>query len=281
MKQLFDNISYSTSKITTKTYSTSFSIGIYCLHRDFRRPIYNVYGFVRFADEIVDSFHGHDKETLLDEFRQETYKAIERKISLNPILNSFQEVVHQYKIDHELIEAFFRSMKMDLSKNVHDRNSYDDYIYGSAEVVGLMCLKIFTKGNTLTYESLKPAARKLGAAFQKVNFLRDMKDDYQELGRVYFPEIDFTKFKPEEKHLLEEEIEKDFQDALDGIRQLHPASRFGVYVAYTYYKNLFKRIKATPPSQIMSKRISVPNYQKIRLLFTSYFLHRIRCYSLA
>lgn len=281
MRQLFDKVSYHASKVTTTTYSTSFSLGIYCLSKQFRKPVYNIYGLVRFADEIVDTFHEHDKAELLEEFKKETFKAIERKISLNPILNSFQEVVHQYNIEEELITAFFKSMETDLNKNYHSESSYEEYIYGSAEVVGLMCLRVFTNGNANEYERLKPAARKLGAAFQKVNFLRDMKEDYQSLGRVYFPSLNLTHFRDDEKRLLEKEIEYDFNEALKGIKELNAGSRFGVFVAYTYYRSLFNKIKATPSSKIMSQRIRVANYHKISLLFGSWFKHAFRLYELA
>ncbi len=271
MKALFDNVSAATSKITTRSYSTSFSLGIYCLNEKIHRPIYNIYGFVRFADEIVDTFHEYDKAMLLKEFKEETYKAIDRKISLNPILNSFQEVVHKYNIEPELIETFLKSMEMDLSQSNHNSMSYDEYILGSAEVVGLMCLRVFTNGNEEDYQKLKPSAMKLGAAFQKVNFLRDLKADYEFLGRVYFPSVNMKNLTDDDKAKIEHEIEQDFKDALVGIKQLPKTSKFGVYVAYVYYKCLFNKIKALPSSQIMIKRIRVPNYEKFCLLFSSYF----------
>lgn len=276
MKELFDKVSAASSKITTKTYSTSFSLGIYCLNKRFHRAIYNIYGFVRFADEIVDTFHDHDKALLLSEFRQETYKAIERRISLNPILNSFQEVVHHYSIEMELVDCFLNSMEMDLHQDYHSPESYNQYILGSAEVVGLMCLKVFTDGNEKEYLRLKPAAMKLGAAFQKVNFLRDLKNDFEALGRSYFPQLDLLNFNHKDKAMIEKEIEQDFNEALSGIKQLPNSSRFGVYVAYVYYRSLFNKIKAVPPGRILMERVRVPNAEKIRLLLASYFKHSLR-----
>lgn len=275
MKQLFDKVSIRTSKLTTLTYSTSFSLGIYCLGKKFHEPVYSIYGFVRFADEIVDSFHEYQKEELLDEFVAETYKAIDRKISMNPILNSFQAVVHKYGIERELIDSFIASMRMDLCHITHSSDSYDEYILGSAEVVGLMCLRVFTEGNASCYEELKPYAMKLGAAFQKVNFLRDLKNDYQGLGRIYFPGVDIQKFTAHEKKNIEADIEHDFAIALDGIKKLPKAAVFGVYVAYVYYRNLFLKIKSLTPDNIMLKRIRINNYRKLGLLFTSYFRHSL------
>lgn len=276
MKQLFDNVSAQASKITTKTYSTSFSLGIYCLNKRFHRAIYNIYGFVRFADEIVDTFHQYDKATLLKEFREETYKAIERKISLNPILNSFQEVVNHYHIDMELVDCFLNSMEMDLHQDFHSRESYNQYILGSAEVVGLMCLRVFTEGNDLEYKRLKPAAMKLGSAFQKVNFLRDLKNDYEALGRTYFPQLNMKRFDTIEKKAIEKEIELDFNEALEGIKELPSSSRFGVYVAFVYYKSLFNKIKAVPPGRILMDRVRVPDVEKVGLLLSSFFRHSLR-----
>ena len=250
------------SKATTEKYSTSFSSAIKLLHTDIRTPIFNIYGFVRFADEIVDTFHTHDKATLLAEFKKDTYIAIERKISLNPILQSFQSTVNTYKISHDLIEAFFNSMQMDLTKESYDGKGYQAYIYGSAEVVGLMCLYIFCNGNNTIYQSLKPAAQSLGAAFQKVNFLRDVKADYELLSRTYFPNVDFTQFTPQMKTQIEIEIAKDFADAYKGIVLLPEKARFGVYVAYKYYLSLFKKIKKTNAQKILEQRISIPNYGK-------------------
>ncbi len=260
--QLFHDVSSACSKLTTRQYSTSFSSAIKLLHKDFRKPIYNIYGFVRFADEIVDTFHEHNKEELLKEFKEETYKAIERKISLNPILHSFQATVHEYEINLELIDAFFKSMEYDLSKTVYDAESYKDYVYGSAEVVGLMCLNIFCEKDCEKYKSLKPHAQSLGAAFQKVNFLRDVKSDYQHLERIYFPGVDFTNFTHGTKKNIEDEIMRDFTHAYSGIIELPLKARFGVYVAYKYYLSLFARIKRTQPAKILDQRIRIPNYSK-------------------
>jgi 15-cis-phytoene synthase len=266
MMHLFHNTSQQCSKVTTEMYSTSFSSAIRLLHKDLRTPIYNIYGFVRFADEIVDTFHGYDKKQLLDEFKTETYKAIERGISLNPVLHSFQMAVNEYKIDRDLINAFFKSMEWDLSKAKYDAEGYAAYIYGSAEVVGLMCLYVFCAGDKQEYEKLKPAAQALGAAFQKVNFLRDVKADYQELNRTYFPEMDFKNFTPEMKLQIENEIATDFANAYEGILQLPVKARFGVYVAYKYYLSLFKKIKKVQPAKIMEHRIRIPNYSKAFIL---------------
>ena len=276
MKQLFDQVSLAASKITTQTYSTSFSLGIYCLDKSMHGPIYSIYGFVRFADEIVDSFYEYDKAVLLAEFKKETHKAIERKISLNPILNSFQQVVTRYNIEPELIACFLDSMEMDLNKNKHSIQSYNQYILGSAEVVGLMCLRVFTNGNEQAYQYLKPYAMRLGAAFQKINFLRDFKEDYNTLGRIYFPNIDMTRFSQKEKMEIEGEIENDFKEALIGIKRLPKTSRFGVYVAYVYYYSLFKKIKGIPSCRIMAERIRISNYRKLSLLIRSYFKHSLR-----
>lgn len=276
MKALFDNVSCKVSKITTKTYSTSFSLGIYCLNSRFHEQIYNIYGFVRFADEIVDSFHDFDKETLLKEFREDTYKAIERKISVNPVLNAFQKVVHEQHIEMELIDSFLNSMERDLNVNTHDSQSYDQYIYGSAEVVGLMCLRVFTERNEDNYQFLKPFARRLGAAFQKVNFLRDIQNDYKILDRIYFPGVNLDNFSPNDKIQIEADIEADFEEALKGIKQLPTGSRFGVYVAYIYYYSLFNKIRNVPPNQILNERVRIPNYEKLYLLLASYFRHAFR-----
>lgn len=276
MKHLFDHVSAAASKLATRTYSTSFSLGIHCLNRSIHAPIYNIYGFVRFADEIVDSFQGYDKGTLLREFREETNKAIERGISLNPILNSFQQVVARYRIDRGLIDCFLDSMEMDLKRQVHSCDSYKAYILGSAEVVGLMCLKVFTNGDEACYERLKPSAMKLGSAFQKINFLRDIRDDYQTLGRTYFPGVNIAQLSKEDKQAIEHDVEADFKAALEGIRQLPSSSRFGVYVAYVYYYALFTKIKGIPSCRIMMERIRISNYQKLGLLARSYFKHSLR-----
>ena len=260
--QIFNELSQHCSKATTERYSTSFSSAIRLLHSDLRPPIYNIYGFVRFADEIVDTFHQFHKEELLVEFKKETYAAIERGISLNPILHSFQHTVREFNIDHELIEAFFRSMEMDLSKTTYNSDGYRDYIYGSAEVVGLMCLYVFCEGDRAMYEKLKPSAQALGAAFQKVNFLRDVKADFEMLSRTYFPEVDFNNFTPAMKKQIEEDIALDFKNAYEGILQLPAKARFGVYVAYKYYLSLFRKIKKTTPANILEQRIRIPNYGK-------------------
>lgn len=259
---LFHELSQQCSKATTKKYSTSFSSAIKLLHNDLRNPIYNIYGFVRFADEIVDTFHQHDKANLLAEFKTETYNAIERRISLNPILHSFQLTVNQYQIVPELIEAFFHSMEMDLTKATYSCEDYKEYIYGSAEVVGLMCLYIFCEGNKEMYSKLKPYAQSLGAAFQKVNFLRDVKSDYQQLSRTYFPGVDFDNFTACVKKQIEDDIAADFTKAYEGIVQLPAKARFGVYVAYKYYLSLFKKIKKTNAENILDQRIRIPNYGK-------------------
>jgi 15-cis-phytoene synthase len=263
MINLFFELSQLCSKATTEKYSTSFSSAIRLLHPNLRTPIYNIYGFVRFADEIVDTFHGHDKKTLLAEFKTETYAAIARKISLNPILNSFQLTVNQYNIDADLIEAFFKSMEMDLYKATYDDGGYREYIYGSAEVVGLMCLFVFCEGNQERYAQLKPAAQALGAAFQKVNFLRDVKADFQQLSRTYFPGVDFAHFSRAEKQKIEDDIAADFAHAYAGIIKLPVSARFGVYVAYKYYLSLFKKIKKAAPVHIMEQRIRIPSYGKV------------------
>lgn len=263
---LFHSTSQQCSKITTETYSTSFSSAIKLLHKDLRTPIYNIYGFVRFADEIVDTFHAYDKQQLLDEFKTDTYNAIERGISLNPVLHSFQITVNEYNIDKELIAAFFKSMECDLSKAQYDAQGYAAYIYGSAEVVGLMCLYVFCEGDKNLYNRLKPSAQALGAAFQKVNFLRDVKADYQELNRTYFPELDFRNFTSAMKKQIEKEIAEDFAFAYEGILQLPVKARFGVYVAYKYYLSLFKKIQKTQASKIMEQRIRIPNYSKAFIL---------------
>jgi 15-cis-phytoene synthase len=271
MKELFDKISWETSKMTTLEYSTSFSMGIKVFDRTYHYPIYAIYGFVRFADEIVDSFHGYEKEYLLKKFKNDTYEALDQKISLNPILNSFQHTINKYDIDRELIDTFLKSMEMDLDKSRYDEEGYKTYILGSAEVVGLMCLKIFLDGNQEEYLRLKPHAMSLGSAFQKINFLRDLKADYHTLGRTYFPGVNLEKFDAETKKSIEEDIEKDFQHALEGIRQLHRGVRKGVYLAYIYYYTLFKKIRKMPPSVILNQRVRVPDHQKYLLLAKTFF----------
>ena len=266
MMQLFHQVSQECSRITTERYSTSFSSAINLLHKDLRAPIHNIYGFVRFADEIVDTFHDFDKSLLLEEFRKSTYEALDRGISLNPILNSFQLTVNAYHIDRGLIDAFLYSMEMDLSKRSYDRVGYEQYIYGSAEVVGLMCLYVFCDGNKDLYEQLKPSARSLGAAFQKVNFLRDVKADFEGLDRMYFPGCDFKNFSYKEKQAIEADIQKDLEAAYEGILQLPFKARFGVYVAYKYYLSLFRKIKKIKPQKILQQRIRIPDHSKLLIL---------------
>ena len=274
MKELFDTVSMKCSRITTRTYSTSFSLGILCLGKPLHDPIYSIYGFVRFADEIVDSFHDYNKKDLLNRFKKETYEAISEKISLNPILNSFQHTVNAYGIDHDLIEKFLISMEMDLFKTEHDSTSFDAYVLGSAEVVGLMCLKVFCRDSG-QYESLKPYAMSLGSAFQKVNFLRDLNADYKILGRNYFPEVDLDHFDDKTKKSIELNIKSDFDKALEGIRKLPRSSRFGVYVAYVYYLALFKKIKNTKSEFVMRSRIRIKNRHKATLLAYSFVKHQL------
>ena len=273
-KELFNQTTFECSKLITERYSTSFTLGIKTLDKNYHYPIYAIYGFVRYADEIVDTFHNQDKSSLLEEFRAQTYQAIEAGISLNPVLHCFQMVVNTYQIDLALIEAFLHSMAMDLEDVVYDEKTYHEYIYGSAEVVGLMCLKVFCEGKEEQYQSLLKPAKSLGAAFQKVNFLRDIKSDYFDRGRVYFPEVDFNKFSQEDKLSIEKDIEKDFEDAYVGILNLPKGARMGVYLAYTYYKNLFKKIKKCAPQTILEERVRVPDSKKLFLLVGSYFKHR-------
>ncbi|MEY4521183.1 MAG: hypothetical protein RIT10_368 [Bacteroidota bacterium] len=275
MKVIFDTLSHEMSELTTKRYSTSFSLGISFLDKSLHKPIYAIYGFVRFADEIVDSFHGFNKTELLADFKKQTYQSIEDGISLNPILNSFQWAVNKYNIDHELIETFLQSMEMDLDKQTYDASKYELYILGSAEVVGLMCLRIFVDGNQAEYDRLKPAAMKLGSAFQKINFLRDLKADYKELGRTYFPGIDLNDFNLDTKIDIEADIEIDFQLGFEGIKQLPKKARFGVYMAYIYYYKLFKKIKSTSAQTILHERIRIPNNKKYRLFLSSYIRHNL------
>jgi len=270
-RSLFDKTTFECSKLITQRYSTSFTLGIKTLDKKFHLPIYAVYGFVRYADEIVDTFHDKDKKALLDRFKSDAYEAIDDKISLNPVLHAFQLIVNQYKIDKELIEAFLRSMEMDLDFKTYNDSRYHEYIYGSAEVVGLMCLKVFCEGDNSRYESLKSPACKLGAAFQKVNFLRDIKSDFEERGRVYFPGVDFYSFDKSTKQLIEEDIQKDFDEALDGINRLPTGAKMGVKVAYLYYQKLFDKIKSLPPETITQERIRIPNSRKLSLLLSTYF----------
>lgn len=275
MKHVFDEISHEMSTLTTKRYSTSFSLGIRMLSQEIQKPIYAIYGFVRFADEIVDTFHDFNKAALLEDFRAQTYTAIAQGISLNPILNSFQWAVNYYKIPHDLIETFLESMKMDLNKQAYDEEQYKKYILGSAEVVGLMCLKVFVAGDENEYQRLKPAAMKLGSAFQKINFLRDLNADYKALGRVYFPGIDMNEFNATVKHDIERDIEADFHAGYLGILELPKKARFGVYLAYVYYYKLFAKIKQTPAKIILEERVRIPNNKKVRLLLSSYVRHNL------
>lgn len=273
MKALFDKVSFKSSKMVTNAYSTSFSLGIRFLAKKFQDPIYAVYGFVRFADEIVDSFHDYQKRELLNDFKNETYKAIHQGISLNPILNAFQQTVNAFQIDHNLIDTFLQSMEMDLDDRQYDQTQYEKYILGSAEVVGLMCLKVFVDGDEQQYQRLKPFAMKLGSAFQKINFLRDYKADTEHLGRIYFPQLQFTTMDAETKMEIEMDIKRDFEMGFEGIKMLPKDARFGVYVAYIYYSNLLNKIMSLPPHQIMHERVRIPNNEKYALFFGSYIRH--------
>ena len=276
MKALFDKVSLECSKNVTNSYSTSFSLATKMLSKNIRQDIYNIYGFVRLADEIVDTFHDFDKKILLDRFIDELDYSLKNNISTNPILNSFQFTVNKYKIDYELIDAFLTSMKMDLKKVKYStEKEYKDYIYGSADVVGLMCLKVFVGGNKEIYNRLKPSAMSLGSAFQKVNFLRDLNADYSLLNRTYFPNLDFNEFDDDAKMLIMNEIEEDFRKALKGIYELPNNSKFGVYAAYKYYKRLLKKLKKTSYLKIKNQRVRVPNYQKVDVLARSYVRYRL------
>ncbi|AVR47272.1 phytoene synthase [Christiangramia fulva] len=276
MKSLFDTVSRSCSKTVTNVYSTSFSLATKMLAPSIRQDIYNIYGFVRLADEIVDSFHDYQKEQLFHDFEIEMYKAIEQKISLNPILNSFQETVHKYDIPEHLYGAFMDSMRMDLHKSQYTSiEEFKQYIYGSADVVGLMCLKVFVKGNDRKYEELKNSAMSLGSAFQKVNFLRDLKADYEDLSRSYFPHIDLSKLDEVSKTKIIKEIENDFMAGLEGITHLPVEAKFGVYTAYIYYKKLLQKLKRIPSLEIRNRRVRVPNYEKAGLLAKSYLSYRL------
>ena len=272
--ELYDNVSLRCSRMTTRAYSTSFSLGIRCLHESLRDPIYSIYGFVRFGDEIVDTFHSSDKIRLLEKFKKDTFEAIEQRISLNPILHSFQKVVNRFGIEPEVIEQFLKSMEMDITMTSHDQSSYEEYILGSAEVVGLMCLRVFCDGDDKQYQELKPSAMKLGSAFQKINFLRDLNADYNGMGRVYFPGVDLSSFDHTTKELIEKDIAHDFKLGFEGILKLPRKSRFGVYMAYVYYKALLRKIMNTPAQNVIQARIRIRNRQKIRLLFTSYLRHQ-------
>jgi len=275
MKSTYDRLSQVCSKATTRLYSTSFSLGILFLSKEVRQPIYNIYGFVRLADEIVDSFHAFEKADLLAEFRRDCFTAIKRGISLNPILNSFQEVVNCFGIEHELIEQFLDSMEMDLSEQFYTPEKYEKYILGSAQVVGLMCLRVFTQGNQDDYQHLKIPAMKLGSAFQKINFLRDIQADYQLLNRSYFPELNLSEFNETSKKIIEEDIQREFIEALAGIKQLPNSCKMGVYLAYLYYQRLLKRICNVPAKRIMVERIRIANWRKFLLIINSYFSCRL------
>lgn len=276
MKNLFDEVSFKCSKIVTKNYSTSFSLAVYMLAPSIRPAIYSIYGFVRFADEIVDSFHGYDKEDLINDFENEYYKSYKNNISLNPILNSFQQTVKKYNITDDLVQAFLKSMKLDLVKlDYNNTAEYEDYIYGSADVVGLMCLKVFVNGNEERYNALKAEAMRLGSAFQKVNFLRDLKEDNLILNRNYFPGINFSTFNEEHKKAIINEIENDFKIALQGIAKLPLEAKFGVYTAFVYYKKLLKKLENTPCHKIGTTRIRVSNYSKAGLLAQSFVSYKL------
>jgi phytoene/squalene synthetase len=276
MKNLFDEVSLKCSEITTKYYSTSFSLGIRLLDKEIHSPIYSIYGFVRLADEIVDSFHEFDKAKLLNEFKENTKQGIENKISLNPILNSFQEVVNKYNIEWEHIQDFLSSMESDLNQKKHDEDSYKQYIKGSAEAVGLMCLRVFCNNNNKLYNDLEKYAIYLGSVFQKVNFIRDISADYNELKRVYFPKLNINEFSEEEKNKIEDDIEKEFSLALIGIKQLPKSAKKGVFLAYSYYYSLFKKIKRTPVDKIMTKRIRIPNFTKFLILIKVQLLNMFK-----
>ncbi len=275
MDRLYTKTTFECSKLITQYYSTSFTLGIKTLDKKFHMPIYAIYGYVRYADEIVDTFHSHDKKKLLDKFKTDTFEAIHDGISLNPVLHSFQLIVNKYQIGYDLIIAFLNSMAMDLKQQAYDSSQYEDYIYGSAEVVGLMCLKVFCEGDDKQYLQLLPSAKSLGAAFQKVNFLRDIRSDFKDRGRVYFPNVDFNSFSKTEKEQIEKDIEADFNHALTGIKNLPQGSRAGVYLAYIYYLKLFKKIKMLPSNKILEKRIRIPDFEKIILLSKTLILNRL------
>ncbi|MGB5418501.1 phytoene/squalene synthase family protein [Algibacter sp.] len=276
MKSLFDTVSYNSSKLVTKTYSTSFSLATKMLYKSIRSDIYNIYGFVRFADEIVDSFHDYDKETLFNRFSDDLELALKDRISLNPILNSFQHTFHKYSIDKSLVDAFMNSMRLDLHKSEYlTEEEYKAYIYGSADVVGLMCLKVFVKGDIEKYEDLKDTAMSLGSAFQKVNFLRDLKADFEGLDRTYFPNTDLKNLDETSKQVIIDDIEADFKKGLSGIKKLPIEAKFGVFMAYRYYSQLLKKLKKTPALKIKDSRIRVSNPKKIELLMRSYVKYQL------
>ncbi|MDH5367877.1 MAG: squalene/phytoene synthase family protein [Cyclobacteriaceae bacterium] len=269
MKKIYDNVSIKVSRTITNSYSTSFSIGIRCLHKSLHNSIYSIYGFVRLSDEIVDSFSGYDQKLMLEKLEKDTFNSINDGISINPVLNSFQEVVNKFDIDHDLIHQFLKSMKMDLEERVYNEKEYELYILGSAEVVGLMCLKVFCEGNNEQYERLKIPAKKLGAAFQKINFLRDFKTDYYDLKRMYFPNMEINNFNIEAKRKIEEDITKDFEEGYIGIKNLPQKARFGTYIAYKYYFRLLKRIKNTSVNGILNNRVRLPNGVKYSIFIVS------------
>ena len=274
-QRLYSDVCAECARLVTHRYSTSFSMGIRLFEDALRAPIYAVYGFVRFADEIVDTFHDHDKRQLLREFRRDTYAAIERGLSLNPVLHSFQETVTKYGIERELIDAFLYSMELDIEHRAYERQLYDTYIYGSAEVVGLMCLRIFTHGRPGEYERLREPAKRLGAAFQKINFLRDISSDFHDRGRVYFPGVSFAAFSDRQKREIEAEIAEDFEAALVGIRELPRGARLGVHCAYVYFRNLLTRIQQVEARRIARERVRVPNAAKLSLMLGSAVRHRL------
>lgn len=276
MKSIFDQVSFDCSQNVTKTYSTSFSSAVKMLAPSIRQDIYNIYGFVRFADEIVDSFHDYNKEELFALFEKDLELALKNKISLNPILNAFQHTIYKYNIPNDLINAFIKSMKLDLTKTEYTTElEYKEYIYGSADVVGLMCLKVFVNGDIAKFEILKDAAMRLGSAFQKVNFLRDLKADYEELNRTYFPNTDLSKLDEVSKLKIIEEIEADFKAGYEGLIHLPIEAKFGVYTAFVYYKKLLSKLKKTPSTEIKNTRIRVSNYQKYGLFAKCYFTYKL------
>lgn len=278
MKELYDKISYKSSQVTTKAYSTTFSLGIFFIKKNIRKDIYAIYGFVRLADEIVDTFHDYDKGSLFDRFREEVYRSMREGISLNPIINSFQITANKYKISVELIEQFLHSMEMDLKKQVYNPETYKEYILGSAEVIGLMCLKVFTYGKPELYDKLKPYAMSLGSAYQKINFLRDLRDDYQTLGRTYFPGIRIEHFDENSKSELIRDIEKDFSHGYLGIRLLPRAARFGVYLSFKYYYGVLRKIKIAKPNEMLQKRIHLSGERKIYVLFRSAIIYKLNLF---
>jgi phytoene/squalene synthetase len=275
MKELYDDVSFGLSRVLTRAYSTSFSLGIHFLNRKFHDPIYAIYGFVRLADEIVDSFHDYDKKTLFKRFSDELELSLKEKISLNPILNSFQHVVHTYHIERGLIDAFMASMEMDLQKKDYDREDFNKYVLGSAEVVGLMCLRVFVSGDEQRYQQLKPYGMRLGAAYQKINFLRDLKADFKGMGRAYFPGIHPGQFTEKDKKQVEEEIAADFAAGLEGIRLLPKDAGYGVYLSYVYYHGLFRKIQKLSAAEVAARRVRIPNRKKYLLLFTSYIRYKL------